>query len=61
MLFNRLNIFTKLTFTKKYFQEYHQSVIEFGSRSGLMFVMPDLGPKGLKRLSADSTNRQRVN
>ena len=41
-----------------FFQEYHQSVNQFGSRSGLtkQFVRSDLGPKFLQRL-ADDTSR----
>ena len=40
----------------KFFQEYHQSVKPFGSRSGPTFVGPDLGPNCLQRLSADDTS-----
>ena len=34
MLFCRLLIFFKINFFDKFFQEYHQSVKQFGSRSG---------------------------
>ena len=43
---------------------YHQSVKQFRSRSGLMFcqfVLPDLDPNSLQKLSADNISRQRVN
>ena len=42
---------------RKQIQEYHQSVKQFGSRSGptKRFVGPDLEPNGLQRLSADNT------
>ena len=43
---------------KKIFQEYHQSVEQFGPKSGLTFVRPDLGPNCLHRLSADDTSEQ---
>ena len=42
---------------EKFFQEYHQSVKQFGPRSGTTFVGPDLGPICLQRLSADDTRR----
>ena len=45
---------------KKFFQEYHQSVKQFGSRSGPTFVGPDLSPNCLQRLSAEDTCKQRV-
>ena len=35
-------------FSKKLFQEYHQNVQQFVSRSGPTFVGPDLGPFCLK-------------
>ena len=34
MLFCRLLIIFKINFSEKFFQEYHQSVKQFGSRSG---------------------------
>ena len=43
--FYRLLIFSKTTFFEKFFQEYQQSVKQFGSRSKL-----------LQRLSADDTS-----
>ena len=52
MLCCRLLIFFKINIFKKFFQEYHQSVKQFGSRSGPTFC-PDLGPNCLQRLSAD--------
>ena len=42
---------------KKFFQEYHQSVKQFGSRSGRHIVGPDLNPNCLQRLSADGSSR----
>ena len=45
MHFCRLLIFPILiNFFEKFFQEYHQSVKQFGSRSSQHFDMPDLGP-----------------
>ena len=44
-VFYRLLIFSKTTFFEKFFQEYQQSVKQFGSRSKL-----------LQRLSADDTS-----
>ena len=51
----------KINFFEKFFQEYHQSVSQFGSNSGLTNVGPDLVPNCLQKLSADGTSRQRVN
>ena len=34
--------FFKINFFEKFFQEYHQNVKQIGSRSGPMFVGPDL-------------------
>ena len=39
--------FFKINFFKNNFQEYHQSVKQFGSRSGPSFVRPDLDPNCL--------------
>ena len=61
MLFCRLLIFSKSFIFEKFFQEYHMSVKQIGSRSGPTFFRPDLGPNCLQRLSADDTRRQRVN
>ena len=36
---NHLLIFFKIIFLEKFFQEYHQSVKQFGSRSGPIFAM----------------------
>ena len=46
-----------MNFFKTIFQEYHQSVKQFGCRSH--FVGPDLGPNCLQRLSADDKSLQR--
>ena len=47
---------------QKLFQEYHQSVKQFGSRSGPTFCRPGLGPNCLQKLSAvDRDNGDRVN
>ena len=45
---------------RKFYQESHQSVKQFGSRSGLTlhFVGPDLDPNCLQRLLADDTSGQ---
>ena len=42
---------------KKYFQEYHQSVKQFGTRSVPTNCQPYLFPKCLQRFSADDTCR----
>ena len=55
--------FFKLTFSKKIFQEYPQSVEQFGSRSGLTFFGPDLCPNYFQRILADykvTNNGKRV-
>ena len=44
-------------FFKKNFQEHYHSVKGFGSRSGLTFVGPYLGPICLQKLSAVDTGR----
>ena len=49
--------FFQINFLKKFFQEYHQNVKQFGPSR---FVGPDLGPNCLPRLSADVIGRQRV-
>ena len=49
-----------MNFFEKFFQEYNQSVQQFGTKSGLTFRRADLGPNCLQRLSADDTRRQRV-
>ena len=57
--------FFKINSFGKFFQEYLQSVIYFGSRSGSKpnakpkaqhFVGPDLGPNCLETSSSDSTS-----
>ena len=45
--------FLKINFFKKFFQEYHQSVKQFGSRSK---CRPDLELNCSQRLSADDTS-----
>ena len=52
-----LIFFSKFIFFKNFFQEYHQSVKQFGSRLGRHFVGPDLGPNCLQKLSADDHRR----
>ena len=47
--------FFQINFFEEFFQKYHQSVKQFGSRSGPTFVSPDLGSNCLQRLSADNT------
>ena len=37
-------------YLKEIFQECHQSVKQFGPRSGLTFVRPDMGPNCLQTL-----------
>ena len=51
MFFCHLLIFFKVSLFEKFFQEYHQSVKQFGSRS----VGPDLVPNCLPKISADDT------
>ena len=48
-------MFFKIGFLEKNFQEYLQSVKQFGSRSTQQFVGPDVGPNCLQRLSAGNT------
>ena len=43
--------YQKLLF-QKFFQEYHESVKQFGSRSGPTLCRTDLGPNCFKKLSA---------
>ena len=50
--------FFKIIFFEKFFQEYHQSVKQFGSRSDNCSVWPDLGQNCLQRLSTDDISRQ---
>ena len=56
MLFSCLLNLFKIKFFEKFFQDYHRSVKQFGSRSGRTkhSVSPDLGPNCLQRLSAGS-------
>ena len=49
MLFCCLLIFFKINFFEEFFQKYHQSVKQFGSRSGPTFFSPDLGSNCLQR------------
>ena len=57
MLFCRLLIFFKNKCFEKFFQEYHQSVNlnSLDPDQTQYFVMPDLGPNCLQKLSADVT------
>ena len=48
-----VDFFFKLTFSKKIFQEYHQSVKQFDPDQAWRCVRPDLGLNCLQRLSAD--------
>ena len=57
MLISRLLIFFKINFFEKFSHEHHQSVKQFGSRSGRHFVGPGLGPNCLQKVSADDTRR----
>ena len=41
-------LFLKINFFKQFFQEYYQSVKQFGSRSGRHSVGTDLGPNCLQ-------------
>ena len=59
MLFCCLLIFFKITFLKKFFQEYHQNGLD--PDQARQSIGPYLGPNCLPRLSADGTGRQRVN
>ena len=52
--------FFKINFFDKFFQEYHQSVKQYGSSSDPTFCGPDFGPNCLQSLSADDTSRGRV-
>ena len=54
-------LFFKINFFQQFLQEYHQSFKQFGSRSDMTFVGPDLGPNCLQRLSADDTSKQLKN
>ena len=58
--FPRLLIFFKINVFEKFFEEYHQSVKQFGSRSGSTFCRAQSGSKLLNRLSVDDASRQRV-
>ena len=49
------DFFKIIFFFEKLFQEYHQSVKQFGSRSGPTF-WPDLVPNSLQTLSADDSS-----
>ena len=48
-------IFSKSTFSKKFFQEYDQSVKRLDPDQARSSVGPDLGPNCLQKLSADDT------
>ena len=59
MLFLSSADFFNINFFEKFFQEYDQSVKQFGFRSGRHFVEPALFPNCLQKLSTDDTSRQR--
>ena len=44
-----------------FFQEYHQSVKQFGSRSGMTFHNARSGSNCLQKLSTDNTCKQELN
>ena len=50
-------IFYKMYFFKKLFQEYHQAVKQFGSRSGRTFFRPELGSNCLQSISVDDSKQ----
>ena len=52
------DFFFKINFFERFFQEYHQIVKQFGSRSPRRFVGSDFGLNCLQRLSADDTRSQ---
>ena len=54
-------IFFKITFFKKFFQEYLRVSNILDQDQARSFVGPDLVPTCLQRLSADDISRQRVN
>ena len=56
-LLSSADFFQNQLFQKKN-QDYHQSVKQFGSRSGPTFCRPDLGPNSLQRLSAYETGQR---
>ena len=52
------DIFSQLThFSKIFFQEYHQSINSSDPDQARRFVVPDLGPNCLLRLSADDKSK----
>ena len=57
MLFCGLLIFSKSTFSKKYFRNANRVSNSFDPDQARRYVGPDLGPNCLKRLSADDTRR----
>ena len=59
MLFCHLLIFSK-SFFENIFQEYHQSVKQLDPDQARHFVVPDLGPNCLQRLSTDDNSSERV-
>ena len=62
--FHLLIFFFKINIVEKLFQEYHQSVKQFGSISAPTYVGPDLGPNCLQRyqqMTKAATSKERVN
>ena len=54
VFFCLLLIFFKINLFKKFFEEVIRVSKQFGYRTGLTFVMSDLGPNCFQRLSADN-------
>ena len=52
------DFFSSLLFIKKLFQEHHQCVKHFGSRSGPVSCLSDRGHKLFAKLSADDIEIQ---
>ena len=61
VLFCRLLIFSKSTFSKNSFGNTIRVSNGLDPDQGRHSVGPDLGPNCLQKLSADGTNRQKVN
>ena len=55
--FCRLQIFLKLTFSKKYFRNTIRVLNSLDADQAQHFAGPDLGPNCLQRLSADDKSR----
>ena len=54
------DLFFKIDFFEKFFQEHHQSVKQLDPDLDRHYVGSDLGPNCLQQLSADVTSSQRV-